>query len=61
MVTGINYSIYQHALGIGGDKYLDGVRIIFNLAKVNTILCMCTALSQGQRGDDWLHSMHRKD
>ena len=34
------------------------VRTIFNLAKVNTVPCMCTvALSLGQRVDDRLHSL----
>ena len=40
--AGINSSTCS---GIGGDTCLDGIVTISYLAKVNKILCMCTALS----------------
>ena len=55
----LNYSIHQ--TGIGCDDTSSWiVGTIFNLAKVNTITCMCatalslSSLSFGQRVDGWL-------
>ena len=61
VVFWLNWSIY-HSLTLDVVQVLI-VRTSLNLAKDNTVPCMCTVtLSLGQRVDDWLHSLTcRKD